>query len=117
MSELASVAVEERGEVVVARVAGELDISNAELTGGDLERAVPRASRGLVLDFSELAFLDSSGVSMLFSLARRLGSHRQELRVVAPTGQAVGRVLEIVELGRAAPVHDSVDDALQDLFA
>lgn len=117
MSELSKMAVEERGEVVVARVAGELDISNAETTGGELERAVPRASRGLVLDFSELTFLDSSGVSMLFALARRLGSHRQELRVVAPAGHAVARVLEIVELGSAAPVHDTVDDAVDELSA
>ena len=112
MTELATLGVEERDDLVVASVAGELDISNAAQTGDALERAVPRAARGLVLDFSRLEFLDSSGVSMLFALARRLGSHRQELRVVAPGGRPVERVLDIVGFGHAAPVHDTVGDAV-----
>ena len=53
---------------------------------------------------SGLEFIDSSGVSMLFALARQVGSHRQELRVVAPAGRPVARVLQIVEF-EAAPVH------------
>lgn len=112
MTELASLAIEERGELVLASVSGELDISNAAATGEAIERAVPRASRGLVLDFTRLDFLDSSGVSMLFMLARRLGSHRQELRVVAPGDRPVGRVLDIVEFHRAAPVHGTLDEAV-----
>ena len=61
---------------------------------------------------SELEFIDSSGVAMLFGLVRRLTSRRQELRVVAPGGQPVARVLEIVEFDRAAPIHDDLDAAL-----
>jgi hypothetical protein len=49
---------------------------------------------------------------MLFRLARRLGGRRQQLHVVAPTGAAVARVLEIVEFGRAAPLHTTLDQAL-----
>jgi hypothetical protein len=49
---------------------------------------------------------------MLFGLARQVGSHRQELRVVAPAGRPVARVLEIVEFERAAPVHPDVDAAV-----
>jgi hypothetical protein len=49
---------------------------------------------------------------MLFSLARQVGSHRQELRVVAPPGSPVARVLEIVEYNRAAPVHEDLESAV-----
>ena len=114
MNELARVEVSQDGEIVTARVRGEVDISNAQITGDELQRAVPRSALGLVLDFRQLDFLDSSGVSMLFALARRLGSHRQQLRVVAGPDQAVGRVLAIVDFERAAPVHGSIDDALTD---
>ena len=65
-----------------------------------------------MVDFTQLTFLDSSGVAMLFRLVRRLGDHRQQLHVVAPAGEAVGRVLEIVEFDRAAPVHPTLDAAL-----
>ena len=114
MNELARVEISEQGEIVLASVRGEVDISNAQATGDELLRAVPGAALGLVLDFRSLDFLDSSGVSMLFALARRLGSHRQQLRVVAGADQAVGRVLSIVDFGRAAPVHESVEGAMAD---
>jgi anti-sigma B factor antagonist len=112
LNELARLKIEERDKVAVASVRGELDISNSPATGDAIASEVQIDARGLIVDFSELEFLDSSAISMLFSLARRLGERRQELRVVAPEGAAVARVLDIVEFGRAAPVHASLDDAL-----
>ncbi len=112
MSELVQLRIEERGQVVVAHVSGELDIAGAPGTGDSIAEAVPTSARGLVVDFSELEFIDSSGVAMLFNLARRLDGRRQELRVVAPPGRPVERVLEIVEFDRAAPIHGTLDEAL-----
>jgi len=101
--------------VVVVRLTGELDISGAEPAGKRITEAVPSSARGLVIDMSELDFIDSSGVSMLFALARRVSSRRQELRVVAPEGNPVARVLDIVEFERAAPVHPDLDSALAEI--
>ena len=66
---------------------------------------MPTSARGLVVDFSELEFIDSSGIAMLFALVRQLGSRRQDLRVVAPAGQPVARVLEIVEFDPGGPAR------------
>jgi anti-anti-sigma factor len=112
VSELGNVEVREHDGVVVAAVAGELDLSNSPATGDAIEAALPASARSLVVDFSGLTFLDSSGVAMLFRLVRRLSDHRQQLHVVAPSGEAVGRVLEIVEFDRAAPVYSSLDAAM-----
>ena len=81
---LVGIEIEERGDVVVARVTGELDIAGASRTGERIAQAVPTSALGLVVDFTELEFIDSSGVAMLFGLARTLGGRRQRLRVVAP---------------------------------
>ena len=110
--DLVQLAIEEKGDVVVAHVTGELDLAGAPSTGEAIGEAVPTSARVLVVDFSGLEFIDSSGIAMLFNLARRLGSRRQELRVVATGGGPVSRVLEIVEFDRAAPVHETLDDAL-----
>jgi anti-anti-sigma factor len=109
---LIGVEIEERGDVVVAVLTGELDIAVAEQTGRKIGASVPSSVRGVVVDMTGLEFMDSSGVSMLFGLARQVGSHRQELRVVAPAGRPVARVLDIVEFERAAPVHQDVDAAV-----
>lgn len=116
MEDLVGVEIEQRDDdVVVARLTGELDISAAERTGKRIAEAVPSSARGLVVDLSELEFMDSSGVSMLFSLARQVGSHRQQLRVVAPAGRPVSRVLQIVEFDRAAPVDADVESAVAEI--
>ena len=113
MSGLVDMTVEQRGdEVVLVRLTGELDMSVAGPAGDRIAAAVPNAALGVVVDMTALDFIDSSGVSMLFGLARRVGSHRQQLRVVAAPGKAVARVLEIVEFRRAAPVDPDVDSAV-----
>ena len=114
MDDLVEVQIEQRegDDVVVARLTGELDISGADSVGRRIAEAVPSSARGVVVDMSGLEFIDSSGVSMLFTLARRVVSRRQELRVVAPAGTPVARVLDIVEFDRAAPVHPDLDSAV-----
>jgi len=114
-SELVSLDIQERDGIVVARVEGELDIAGAGRTGDAIAEAVPTTARGLVVDFSGLDFIDSSGVAMLFALARQLGNRRQQLRLVSPGGSPVTRVLDIVDFGRAAPIDESLDAALAGL--
>jgi anti-sigma B factor antagonist len=113
MNDLVGLDIEHRDAVVIARLTGELDISVAESTGRKIAEAVPNSARGVVVDMAALDFMDSSGVSMLFGLARQVGSHRQQLVVVAPTGRPVARVLQIVEFDRAAPVREDVEAAIE----
>jgi anti-anti-sigma factor len=103
--------------VVVATLRGELDVSGAETMAREIGDAVPNSAHGLVVDFSELEFIDSSGVAMMFTLARKLASRRQRLRCVAPSGKPVRRVLEIVEFDRAAPVDEGLQQSLDAIAA
>jgi anti-anti-sigma factor len=112
MDDLVTLDVDRRGDVVVAGVSGELDVSGAPALGDQLAEAVPTSAHGLVVDFTDLEFIDSSGIAMLFGLARRLASRRQELRVVAPEDEPVARVLDLVDFERAAPIHADVDGAV-----
>jgi anti-anti-sigma factor len=112
---LVGLEVEERGDIVVASVTGELDIAGAARTGERIAEAVPTSALGLVVDLLELEFIDSSGIAMLFGLARSVGSRRQRLTVAAQPGGPVRRVLEIVDFERAAPVHADVDAAVADI--
>jgi anti-anti-sigma factor len=112
MSELVRLELEERGDVVIAHVAGELDLAGAGKTRDAIAEAVAPTARGVVVDFSQLEFIDSSGVAMLFSLARRFAGRRQQFRVAAPEDGPVARVLGIVEFERAAPIDADLEQAL-----
>jgi anti-anti-sigma factor len=112
MNDLAELTIDEQDALVIARITGELDVSLAPRIGEQISDSVPSSARGLVVDFSQLEFIDSSGVAMLFTLVRKLSSRRQDLFVVAPKDEPVTRVLEIVDFDKAAPVHEDLSTAL-----
>jgi anti-anti-sigma factor len=99
------------GDVVVARIIGEIDLASADSIGGELATAVPNRALGLVLDLSRTSYLDSSGVSLVFELAERLRRRQQQLRLVVPESAPLRRVLKIVNASRVVPITETVDEA------
>ena len=104
-------------DVIVARLTGEIDLSNAAEVGDQLAGAVPNTALGLVIDLTGTAYLDSSGVHLLFDLGERLQRRQQQLRIVVPEGGPIRRVLRIVELDATVPVVQSVDEAVEQIRA
>jgi anti-anti-sigma factor len=90
--------VEEDGDTLVARLTGEIALSNAALIGEDIRSRVANHSLGVVLDLAGLTYLDSAGLEVLFDLRRRLESRRQELVIAVPVDSPVRRTLELVGL-------------------
>jgi anti-sigma B factor antagonist len=68
-------AVEAAGEedgAPVARLTGEIDISNAEPIGDALDAIVGPDARRVVVDLEGLEFMDSAGIAMLLRIASRV---------------------------------------------
>jgi anti-anti-sigma factor len=108
----AEIAVERRDGTLVAHLGGEIDMTNAGLMRDQLLESVPNDALALVIDLSECRYLDSAGIEILFDLSRRLRRRRQDLRLVVPPGSPLIRVLELTEVGTAAPLHETVDSAI-----
>jgi len=104
--------VDREGDVIIARLVGEIDGSNAAELGRALGEQIPSSAHGLVLDLGGVAYLDSAGIELLFRLARRLGDRRQRLRLSVPTRSPVRRVLEICDIGSVAPLEEATDVAV-----
>ena len=113
MGEPLSTHIETRDDVVVAHLIGELDLTAVPAAGPSLEASVPASALGLVLDFTELRFIDSSGIAMLFSLVRSLARKGQEVRVVVTADGPSARLLKLVHFNRAAQMHGTVDEAVR----
>jgi stage II sporulation protein AA (anti-sigma F factor antagonist) len=112
MSTLADIDVERRDSAVLARLAGEVDMTNAAHVRDELLAAVPNDVLTLVLDLGDCRYLDSAAIEVVFDLSRRLGRRRQELRLVVPEGSPLSRVLTLTDVGSVAPVHTTLDSAL-----
>jgi anti-sigma B factor antagonist len=112
VSTTADIAIERLGGWIVARVGGELDMTNCSYVRDELTRSVPADCEGMVVDLSDTAYLDSAAIELLFELARRLGRHRQSLRIAMPDDSPLRRVLELTDVRAVAPVHPTVELAL-----
>ena len=112
MTTSAEIAVEHADTSVIARVSGEVDMTNAVYIGEELTRAVPNEALMLVVDLSGTRSLDSAAIELLFELARKLGRRRQQLRLALPKGSPLRRVLVLTDVESAARIHETVEEAL-----
>jgi anti-sigma B factor antagonist len=98
------------GHRVVA-VSGEIDVHSGPVLREHLLDLIAHHESEIVVDLSEVSFLDSSGLGVLVTAhkrARALGGH---LRLAA-CRPAVADIFQITALDKAFPMYDSVDDAL-----
>jgi len=98
----------------VARLSGEVDMSNAAYVREQLLDSTPNDAIALVLDISGCRCLDSAAIEVLFDVSRRLARRRQELRLVMPANSPLRRVIELTEVHTAAPLYESLESALSE---
>jgi anti-anti-sigma factor len=85
-------------DVIVVSLAGELDLANVSTAEKLLSAAVLAHPDLVVIDLSELEFLDSSAIALLVSLSEIPGSDTS-LRIVPSPSLAVTRMLDATEIG------------------
>jgi anti-anti-sigma factor len=108
----AEIAVDRRGGSIVAKLSGEVDMTNSQYVAHELAGSVPNDAVALVVDLGATRYLDSAAIELLFDLARRLRRRRQALRIVLPPSSPLKRVLELTDIAAVAPVHGTLDEAL-----
>ena len=101
------------GDVLVGHVEGEIDSVNTDELRAALSERLTRENVGLVIDLTQVTYLDSAGIELLFDLGRRLRTHRQRLRGVAPPDAPMRRVLDLCDITQTAPVDPTVEAAVR----
>jgi anti-sigma B factor antagonist len=110
--ELASVTATEHGAVLVLAISGEVDISNIDRIAHAIY-ALPNTEEGLLIDLSDVNYLDSSAVSLLHDLAMRLRSRAQRMIVVSPPQSPPRRILDLTALYVNAPIADTLEAGIK----
>jgi anti-sigma B factor antagonist len=98
---------------IVARLSGEIDSSNAALVKRAITESVSNEAMQLVVDLTEVRYLDSAGIAMLFDLSRRLGEHDQRIVVVVPSSSLIHRSLKAGGWPSTVPIVGSLDETLE----
>jgi anti-sigma B factor antagonist len=94
----------------VVRLAGEIDLSNASRLQDQLSVLVEHGH--VVVDLSDVTFIDSTGLSAFIVGHRRATAAGTGMHLAGATG-TVRRLLELTQLDRHLNHHDALDAALQ----
>ena len=102
--------VETVGSACIVRLGGELDLYNADRVRSALVEVCADSPERVVVDLSEVEFLDSTALGVLIEARTRLDSQGKFL--LAAPALETRRALQISGLDRHFSVHDTVPEAL-----
>jgi anti-sigma B factor antagonist len=105
------VPVEVLSGVPVVAAPAEIDITNAAGLRAALAQAAGNGPGTLVVDLTRTQFCDSAGMHALVDAHKRARAEGGQV-LLAVSGAAVPRILEITGIDRVLPRYDSVAEAL-----
>jgi anti-anti-sigma factor len=100
-------AAAEDGRVRIV-VRGEVDLQNAGDVEAQLTEAISNQATMVSIDLSDVGYLDSAGLRVLFHLVDRLATLQIGVELIAPLGSPSRRVIELSGLAALVPLDPPV---------
>jgi anti-sigma B factor antagonist len=104
---------EDGGELLIFKLRGSLDLATSPTVRAALVDATEKGKRHIVVDLTQLEFLDSTGLGALIGAHRRASERGGSFRLIV-SGGPIARLLNITGLIRVLAVYHSLDDAKND---
>ena len=108
------VAARQAGDFTVFAVSGEIDMDSAPRLREQVIEQLSDGAHRLVIDMSDVTFMDSSGLSALVAILKRIRDHDGELRLVV-TRERTMKLFRITSLDSVFLIHGSLQDAIDDV--
>jgi len=101
-----------RGTTLIIRIIGELDHHTAEYVRQKIDGELLKSTtRNIIFDFSELSFMDSSGIGVIIGRYKNILKLNGKAAVVN-TNDQIMRILDMSGILKIIPVYKSLDDAV-----
>ena len=107
-----SFAIKKDGDIVVVDVEGQLIVGNRQELKQKVLDELERGERKFLVDFSRTGYIDSSGLGVLVSLAKRLRELGGDLRL-ANLNDDLKTLFELTKLDTLFQISDTREMALQ----
>jgi anti-anti-sigma factor len=112
---LADLEFDMRGTTAVAKITGEIDLSNVATIRDALTEGVPNHALALVLDLTPITYLDSSGIQLIYRLREDLRMRGQDLVLVIPPVSAANAALRLAGVEHHIKTAPGLEEALSSL--
>lgn len=107
-----SLHVSRHGDVVIIEVEGQLIVGNRQELKQQVLDETERGARKILVDFGRAGYIDSSGLGVLVSLAKRLRELGGDLRL-ANLNDDLQTLFELTKLDALFQIADSREHALE----
>jgi stage II sporulation protein AA (anti-sigma F factor antagonist) len=98
---------------LVAYLSGELDHHSANEVRSRLDDMIERTNTlNLIMDFSEVSFMDSSGIGVVIGRYKKLLAKKGKVSIANVNG-SVRRVFELSGMFKIIPVYNNSDEAIK----
>ena len=104
--------IEQRDDVVIVRLDGDIDLANTPALSATILEAIPNDAAGLVLDLGAVRYIDSVGIRMMFTFVRQLHASRQGMAVIVQADSPVRKLLKITHFDEATALRPTIDEAI-----
>ena len=103
-------------QVVRFHIRGELDVGTVHRTRTEYPVALNNAAGGLLIDVSEITFLDCNGIRQLIGMHRLAQHSGCPVAFVTGGNRLVHRLSSILKLDRKLPLYEDHDDGMRALL-
>ena len=104
--------ISQNGSCLIAALSGELDQHMADAIRGRMDYGLLQAGiKNMVFDFTEVSFMDSSGIGMLlnrYKQVKRLGGNLY----LTGCSKGILRIIKLSGLEKIVKITHSIDDIL-----
>ena len=99
------------GNILIAELFGELDHHGAERVRERIDKAMDsHRSQKLILDFTKVTFMDSSGIGMILGRYRRMGQRDGNMAICSCSKQ-IRNILNMAGVFSIIDYYDTKDEA------
>jgi anti-sigma B factor antagonist len=100
------------GQATVIDLAGDIDLHRVGAMHHELLAVVREQPAKLIIDLTNVGYMDSSGVGMLVDIFRRVNGYTGFMALVGPNPR-VQNLFEITKLDRFFKIYPTLDEALR----
>jgi len=98
--------------ITVVEISGRLNLGDSLLgIESGIQRLIETGARKLIVDLSQVNYIDSSGIGILVACAGQLERSSGRMRIVGASG-AVANAFDIVHMERITPLDATVGEAV-----
>ncbi|MBV4418300.1 anti-sigma F factor antagonist [Clostridium tyrobutyricum] len=106
---------EVKNDKLIVHMTGELDHHSAEEVRNKIDDRLERDNiKKLIMDFSHVSFMDSSGIGVVIGRYKKLGLKNGTV-CIAKVIDSVNRVFQLSGMFKIIKVYDSVEQAIDNI--